>query len=95
MGHSTTRSRIARSSRSRTTSSVSAIAISVARSAEAGRAVSARRTSVRSGDGSLEDAAQLGERGRAERRQVGADVGVLVEGISHERSVIGSGIVGV
>jgi hypothetical protein len=39
------------------------------------------------GRGSLEDAAQLGERGGAERRQVGADVGVLVKGLSMAESL--------
>ena len=46
---------------------------------------------MRSADGRFQEPAQLRERGRAERRQVGADVGVLVEEISHEAASLPGG----
>ncbi len=41
---------------------------------------------MRSVEGAFQDPAQLGQYGGTERRQVGADVGVLVERVSHLRS---------
>ena len=85
-------SRIARSSRSRTTSSVSAIAIKggeVRVGQPSCEGLEDRRSVV---GGCLEDAPKLGDGIGAERGQVGAEVGVLLEGISHWRSSLSEGL---